>query len=213
MNNFDFLSYFQNEQNLSNEKLSDIIFTPYKVGELVLTSGKLVACDPLTLADSEPFTANFAPGRYPVILSIAHIQKNNSRRVAYAMLCLSEQTPVAWEMATHPTEDLSSLQEDEFFGYGVDSGTGCFMDADTAQIMDDSIYSKNTYQESLFYKLNCELEKNYSPTWDWADMCVDNSNQANVIAFSSGWGDGIYPTYFGFNIENKIVKVITDFHL
>ena len=195
-----------------NTELGEIIFTPYQVGELHLTSGKLVACDPLTLADSEPFKVNLIPGHYPVILSVAHIQKNNEQRVAYAMLCLSEQTPVRWEMATRPGEDLSSLKKGEFFGYGVDSGTGCFMDADAAQIIDDSIYAE-TEEEILVYQLLERLEKNKSRTWCWADMRVDDESQANVIAFSSGWGDGIYATYFGYDAEGNIVCVVTDFNL
>ena len=211
MDCLDFSSVFQAGQRL-NTQLGDIIFIPYQVGDLVLTSGKLVACDPLTLADSEPFTVNLTLGHYPVILSVAHIQKNNEQRVAYAMLCLSEQTPVRWEMATRPGEDLSSLKKGEFFGYGVDSGTGCFMDADAAQIIDDSIYAE-TEKEILVYQLLELLERDQSRTWCWADMRVDDESQANVIAFSSGWGDGLYPTYFGYNVDDNIVKVVTDFHL
>lgn len=207
----DFSVFFQAGYRL-NTKLGEIILTPFKVGELVLNSGKLVACDPLTLCDCEPFTVNFLPGSYPVILSIAHIQKNNDRRVAYAMLYLSEQTPVRWKMATHAGEELSSLKEGEFFGYGVDSGTGCFMDADVAEIMDDSIYTK-TEEEILVYQLEDLLERNQTRTWCWANFCIDEESQANVIAFSSGWGDGIYPTYFGYDTEDNIVKVVTDFHL
>lgn len=209
---FDFLQYFQNFKILLNSKLGEVIFTPCKIGKLVLTSGKLVACDPLTLADSEPFTINFLPGFYPVVLSVAHIQKNNAQRVAYAMLCLSEQTPVRWEMATKLNEDISSLKEGEFFGYGVDSGIGCFMDADAAQIIDDSIYAE-TEEEILIYQLSERLEQNKCRTWCWADMRVDEGSQANVIAFSSGWGDGIYATYFGYDPEDNIVCVVTDFNL
>ena len=195
-----------------NTELGEIIFTPYQVGELHLTSGKLVACDPLTLADSEPFKVNLIPGHYPVILSVAHIQRNNDQRLAYAILRFSEQTPVRWELATKPGEDISFLKEGEVFGYGVDSGTGCFMDADAAQIIDDSIYAE-TEEEILVYQLLERLEKNKSRTWCWADMRVDDESQANVIAFSSGWGDGIYATYFGYDAEGNIVCVVTDFNL
>ena len=52
------------------------------------------------------------------------------------------------------------------------------------------------------------LEEN---SLEWANMCVDDSTQANVIAFDSGGGDGIYPTYFGYDAEDDIVCVVTDF--
>ncbi|MBE9105062.1 DUF4241 domain-containing protein [Nostoc cf. edaphicum LEGE 07299] len=56
-----------------------------------------------------------------------------------------------------------------------------------------------------------ELRKNYRPTWDWTNICIDKSTQLNIIAFSSGYGDGIYPTYFGYDTEDKIVNIVTEF--
>lgn len=203
------IRYFDGEV-ISDPNRGNIIFTPYKIGELVLTSGKLVACDPLVNPNSEPFEITLTPGRYPVILSVAHIQKNNNQRVAYAMLRLSDRTPARWEMATVPGEDLSSLPEGYIFGYDVDSGTGCFMDAEVGQIIDDSIYA-DTEEEILVYQLLERLEKTQIPTWCWADMCIDKKSQANVIAFTSGWGDGVYITYFGYDADNNIVSVVTDF--
>ncbi len=44
-------------------------------------------------------------------------------------------------------------------------------------------------------------------------MRVDEESQANVIAFSSGWGDGIYPTYFGYDEQGNVVCAVTDFQL
>ncbi|GBE95529.1 DUF4241 domain-containing protein [Nostoc cycadae] len=215
MDYIKFVQAFQNQQVASSEP-NEIIFNTYNIGELVLTSGRLVACDPLVNPDREPFKVTLTPGRYPVILSVAHLQKNNDRRVAYAMLCISQQTPVRWEMATtcDEYENLSLLAEGEIFGYGVDSGTGCFMDADAAEIINESMYSAystKTRAEDLTYQIECELQKNYSDTWAWANICVNSSTQANVIAFHSGWGDGTYPTYFGYDATNNIVNVITEF--
>jgi hypothetical protein len=214
LNYQDIYQAFQPQQKLTTP-LGHITFGQYQVGELVLNSGKLVACDPLVFPDSEPFTASLPPGRYPVILSVAHIHKKKEQkhdeRVAYAMLRLSQKTIVRWEMATRPGQTLSTLEEGEIFGYGVDSGTGCFMDEEAAQIIDESIYSTGAYEESLINRLEGELEKNYRPTWDWAVLCVNQKNQANVIAFHSGWGDGIYASYLGYDSENKIASVVTDF--
>jgi hypothetical protein len=35
----------------------------------------------------------------------------------------------------------------------------------------------------------------------------------NLIAFSSGYGDGRYGSYAGFNCEGDIVAVVTDFNV
>ncbi|MBN3899128.1 MAG: DUF4241 domain-containing protein [Nostoc sp. NOS(2021)] len=205
----DFSHLFLTEQIVSTQGLNQRYLTHHQAGELVLISGKLLACDPLTLWNPEAFTGSFLPGRYPVILSVAHIHNKNGRndkRVAYAMLQLSEEPAVRWEIAAISSQNLNSLEEAQIFGYGVDSGTGCFMDASVAEIIDELEENWNT-------QLLKELRKNYSPTWDWANLSVGELNQANVIAFSSGWGDGVYATYFGYNASHKIVNVITDFEV
>ncbi|MBW4474009.1 MAG: DUF4241 domain-containing protein [Stenomitos rutilans HA7619-LM2] len=91
-----------------------INFTTIEAGELILTSGQLVACDPLTLVGSEPFTATLEPGKYPVLLSIAHIERNKQQEahvLAYAMICVHHdwQQSSNWEMAYHSGEKLGSV--------------------------------------------------------------------------------------------------------
>jgi Protein of unknown function (DUF4241) len=80
--------------------------TLHKAGDLVIFSGRLIACDPLTLTDSEPFENILTPGYYPVNLIIANIERTNDQRIAYAILSLSEKTPISWEIATRSSEDL-----------------------------------------------------------------------------------------------------------
>jgi hypothetical protein len=64
MDYLKFVRAFENGQ-ISDSELNKIIFTPHNVGELVLTSRKLVACDPLVNPDSDPFKVTLIPGRYP----------------------------------------------------------------------------------------------------------------------------------------------------
>ncbi|MEM7557317.1 MAG: DUF4241 domain-containing protein, partial [Cyanobacteria bacterium P01_A01_bin.84] len=105
-------------------------FTTHYLGELILTSGKLVACDPLAFSNSEAFKKSLPTGRYPVFLIVAHYPNNNDERVVYAMIRISKQTPVKWELGICSDEELNSLSEDDISGYPVDSGVGCFMDLD-----------------------------------------------------------------------------------
>ena len=44
-----------------------------------------------------------------------------------------------------------------------------------------------------------------------ATVVVDDSTHANVVAFASGFGDGAYPSYAGFDRDGRIVAVLTDF--
>ncbi|AOZ89805.1 hypothetical protein BK049_14570 [Bacillus xiamenensis] len=61
------------------------------------------------------------------------------------------------------------MKEDEFYGYGVNTGMGCFMDAEAALYL--QVYEDKRYKEDndfYFYEEFAEaLEQNYKYTWDW----------------------------------------------
>jgi hypothetical protein len=54
------------------------------------------------------------------------------------------------------------------------------------------------------------MEATYVHTWDWADFAVAD---ANVMAFHSGYGDGVYPTYWGLDPSGAPACALTDFLL
>ncbi|MDM9581333.1 MULTISPECIES: DUF4241 domain-containing protein [unclassified Nostoc] len=209
MINIDLSKAFQTGQRL-NTRFGIFILNPYKIGKLNLTSGKLIACDPLVFPGTDPFSPNFKTGCYPVFLSIARNLNNEEPMVAYAMVQISEVTAVRWELATRVGEKLSDLKEGEgFFGYGVDSGIGCFMDADAAQIIINNTWETEIYEHTLACKLDNLLEEENSLGVMLANMCVNEFNKANVIAFATALGDGFYYTYFGYDTNNNVVNVIT----
>ena len=225
----NFLAVFQAGYKISDSTEEDVvIFTPYDVGDLILTSGKLIAADALVRMAEVPFDLNLKPGRYPVTLSIANYISRKSERVAYAMLSRqsdegtssqramsgSEKTPIRWEKATylHEEGDSISPSEYEFYGYSVDSGTGSFMDAEVEQILLDTELVEPK-EDAWWYRLDELLDQSSRRTWSWANMCIDEKSQANIIAFSSGLGDGTYPSYFGYDEKNEVSKIVTDFLL
>lgn len=189
------------------------IFSP---GRLTLTTGKILACDPLAFWEKVPFERTAKPGNYPILLTIAHRQENNDERVAYARIqFMPDAKPSRWELATLPGQDISTLKEDEFFGYGVDAGTGCFMDVAAVeqwQEMIDQDFKFHT--ESPIYRespIDVELRKHYVHTWNWGDFKLDTTPEVNVIVFSSGFGDGAYPSYWGIDENDQIICLLTDF--
>src|SRR6516164_7480101 len=97
------------------------------IGELVVTSGHILACDQKFLFEIPPFADTVPPGRYPVILSVAALPSGD-QRVACALLRLSARAPVRWEMAAPQGQTLNVLTPGEIFGYPVDFATGCFTD-------------------------------------------------------------------------------------
>lgn len=181
----------------------------HTLGELVVTSGRIVVCDPLVVPDMPPLADLVEPGRYPVDVSVAKLP-NGDQRVAYARLRLSEHPAVRWEMATRQGQTLNALEPGYIFGYPVDSGTGCFMDADTCPaLMARPIQMGHGYVESD--ELLDTLNSTSVPTWSWANLLLDDATSANVIAFSSGWGDGFYPSYWGYDAASQRVALVTDF--
>jgi len=198
----DYSKLFIEGRKISSEYGVAILRT-YKAGELFIPSGRIVACDAF-VSHASPFTTAVPPNSYPVVLSVAHFG-DYDQRVAAAMLKLRDAKPIKWEMALNACQDLSSLREGEVFGYGVDSGTGCFMDIEAAQILTKS----DNYSDLLM----AELDKTYIDTWSWANIPLNPVSKANVIAFSTGFGDGVYASYFGYDEKGDMASLLTDFML
>ena len=60
---------------------------------------------------------------------------SRDERVAAATLTFGDDVPTRWEHALCPGDDPANLNDGEFFGYGVDSGTGGLMDAVAAELL------------------------------------------------------------------------------
>ncbi|MET9884502.1 DUF4241 domain-containing protein [Streptomyces sp. NPDC006430] len=184
-------------------------------GELWLPTGRVVACDPFVYlggGDTAPFTAEVAPGRYRVEVAVATLTQPEEepeeqsaatphRRVAAARLVVSDDAPtVSWELALKDGQDPAALGEGEFYGYGVDAGTGCFYDLAADGAFPD-----------------CEGDE--GPLWEAFEGAghaagayrVEGEGGHSLVAFSSGWGDGAYPTWVGRDAEGAITCFVTDF--
>lgn len=180
-----------------------------ELGEINLPTGKIVACDPLVDPETPPFNKQVKPGKYPVTLYIHCIGSGDDedKRVAFAKLSFSDKLPSRFELAVSGEQALDDLDEDEFYGYGVDSGTGCFMDETTAEKVGELIDNSEDY---TIPELDEMLEDSYVYTYSTANFTLPET-ELNLAAFSSGFGDGMYPTYWGFDDSDNICCLITDF--
>ncbi|MGD1942938.1 MAG: DUF4241 domain-containing protein [Leptolyngbyaceae cyanobacterium] len=217
--------YYVNDRGLQTIK-----FATYQIDKLVLLSGRLVACDPLLEPDpNSAFIRSIQAGSYPVVLSLADLSFRPERRIACAMLQLTLQTPIRYELAI-----LAPDQPSEYQNYGVDSGTGSFMDAEVARALKqlsepnsgeaaavavDRFKSEYVYCESVINAMQrnraaaISNEYPYDRKGDWANICIDENTGANVIAFGTGWGDGGYASYWGYDADGNIACLVTDFAL
>lgn len=197
--------------SFGENKLEDfnLFFRTKNLGILHLPTGKIVASDPTVFFDEEPFVIEVEKGSYDVILSIARIN-HLDERVCYAMLKFKENKPIRWEFALRKGDDISKLNEGRFLGYGVDSGTGCFIDLESREILNELYFDEELDFDNILCK---EQEKNYVHTWDWINYNFEGLPNNNLIAFSSGWGDGGYASYFGFDENDQVVCLVTDFQV
>jgi hypothetical protein len=179
--------------------------TQYPVGLVNITTGGLVACDPLVYAaEAAPFSLPLPAGSYPVTLTVATLQ-NGDQRVAFARLDLMAGVVAEWDLMTLDGQDQTGLGADEIFGYPVDAGTGCFGDREAI----DQLSQLMDHDESYWQQIDAALEKSYTQTWSWVNRTLPDG--LNLVAFSSGYGDGIYPTYVALNDHGDLLSVVTDF--
>jgi uncharacterized protein DUF4241 len=178
-----------------------------EIGHLLVTSGTLAASDPFVSPDPPPFTQAIPTGRYPVSVAIACFGEERDERVAFARVELSHSPTLSWTMALTEGQDLAALEHDGYFGYGVDAGTGCFMDPVAGQLLATRMGREDEY----FNVILDEMQRTYRHTRSWLDCRPSPEHDANVICFSSGWGDGFYPSFFGFSNEGRVCTLLTDF--
>lgn len=183
------------------------------LGEINLPSGQIVGNDPLALFEILPFTHRAKPGKYPVTLFVLNIHSNGDNRVALAKVSFSENPAVRWEMAATEGQNTKALGNDEFYGYSVDSGIGGFMSSETAQTMDRlDTEDPKEYERIMLREVMEQLEDSYVHTYSTLNYTFGDSG-LNAAMFSSGFGDGVYPSYFGFGADDEICCLVTDFGL
>lgn len=178
-------------------------FRTEDVGRIDLSTGKLAAFDPFVEFEAEPLDKELPRGSFPLRLAIA--RSGDDERIALAKIAFSDARIARWELALVKGQDPATLKPGEFFGYGVDSGTGSFMDEATMRA-----YAERLRREGEEYsdRLIKAMEKTYRHTRSWLLLPTDHGT---VALFSSGYGDGAYATYFAYDAQQNVVAAITDF--
>jgi hypothetical protein len=188
-----------------------------QAGELLMPSGHVTACDPFLspeLEHAEPFTVTVPPGRYPVELCMVGWTKEGDpggpatpERVAAAKLIVSREVPVRWEMALVGSQRAEDLADNQFYGYGVDTATGCFMDHGSVSALRELVEEvrPDQFGDNPLYNA---LE---ATAWEEPVNLATADGATNIIAFMSGPGDGKYPTWIGYDMTDSPVCFVTDF--
>ncbi len=197
----------------------DVELKRFSAGQLHLPAGVICASDPLTLLDNaQAIRPSVRPGSYPVYLSIAHMimhwpvvrdskmsfEPTPDRRVAFAMIQFTEKPAANWQPAYFSEQDESEIKDGEVYGYNSYSGKGCFMDKTLAETI------RQRYGRDFGYYDEIVSEMNKA-----SNTCLCTNLQfekaSNLIVFSTGFGAGVYSSYFGFAESGELACLVTDF--
>lgn len=179
------------------------------LGTLALPGGRLVAADPYVMADEPtPFTQTLGADEAEVVVARALIGEGHER--VAALILLVAGAPISdWVMATLPGQDTAAVGSDDFFGYGVDAGTGSFGGPEAMVVAGrvlgaDAGMLEDPISEALFADgLGTRS----------AVIVAPEDGATPIAACSSGWGDGLYSTWFGIDDNGGVSVVVTDFQL
>lgn len=218
------------------ERFGDGTMRVIEVDRLVLPTGRIVACDPMNLLFSHQpaYTRSVPPGRYPVLLALLNnhalpVSSPNFETVASAMLRFQDVPVQRWEMALQPGWDPGTLKPGYHFGYGVDSGKGCFIDEGTVARLpreqqgfqdamrrgmlnpNDYLHAYRAVMPPAFGELFVSFFDRSEAGHPARSAILDTETGANIVCFPSGDGDGCYASYFGFAEDGSAARLVTDF--
>lgn len=179
------------------------------IGSLALPGGQLVAADPYVMeAEPEPFVQRLGAETAEVLAARAVIDEGHER-VAALILRVGSDAIVDWAMATFGNQDVATLEDEGFFGYGVDAGTGSFGSPDAMRaagtvLQADAGMLADPMSRALFSDgIGTRSAVLVSP----------EPGATPVAVCSAGWGDGVYPTWLGVDSAGGVVVAVTDFLL
>ena len=197
----------------SRDFVENPLLETYEVGNIHISSGFIVASDPLISPDHSAFNQEFPKGDFQVLVH----KERESNCIAYAEIVFDKnQLAENWTLALCGDQNLEDLKEGEIFGYPVESGMGSFMDKDAQNAL-------NNLEQDLFHKKGADFMGIYEEFFhahffdekraidQFAVLKPYDSKPENIVAFETGYGEGFYATYIGYSKDNQPVKLISEF--
>lgn len=202
--NFDVLTITNGNTKMIDTEFGRMQIEKIKAGELRLPTGRIISTDPILMYDDECYSKHVKPGTYTVYIYIGKTENRKKQTVA-AELRINDNDPVKWELALLKGESSKGFGYDEFMGYEVENGLGCFMDESVMKILDIMDEKDlDMYERAI---RDAVVKNEHS----CAEMLIDKEAGSNIVIFASGWNEGIFPTYYGFDKDGKLSRLVTDF--
>lgn len=170
-------------------------FTAMDVGNIQVTSGKLVACDPINIEYNPAFVDDFPIGTFPV--QMARLESDN----VFCRIHFRNAEVAQWEVALQPWEKPVVIGKQEPYCFGVDTGVGVLIDKDAKKAFvalgEDKVEQMFNWSESKPY-----------PTAE-----IYPFGDHSLVTYTTGAGDGCYAVYVGKDSSSQICRLLVDFSL
>ncbi len=187
-----------------------IYFHVSNIADLVIASGHVVVADAFVGLDQPPMSEPVPNGSFPVRLAV--LQGSLGRgRIAFARVDFADAPVVRWEAAVPADMKRDAENPDGVWGFDVDTGIAAFFDPEAGATASRMFQEDEKLLEGALSDGQLRGFKERGATG--AFRLALAAGPGNIVAFDSGWGDGTYSAYFGYDRSGAIVSLITDFDI
>lgn len=213
----DLNTYFT-EPEIAGKKLAVM-----DIGPCTVSSGRLLVRDPLVFLgrrEEKPYFLTAPTGTYRTEVCVVEPADGDCARYAAVRLRFTDRPAMSFFEALTGCEKLDALGEGDYFGFPVDAGLGCICDEAAHQAFCDFCGQwerehpdGNLYDDhfaALFaenYKKHPEFQR---PGGDWLNWTIPGTPY-QIPMFQSGFGDGVYPVYWGVDETGAVCQLVVHF--
>lgn len=192
------------------------------MGQASFPTGDVIVRDPLCYLTKRerPYLQKIPAGTYSVTACVVQPDADDCARYAAVKLTVTNNQAIRFEEALTGDENLDDCGPDSFFGFNVDAGLASIMDAQSRDAFCDFFsewFKKNPdgnnyddYFAALFAESYRDKPKYQRNGGDWINWTIPGTN-LQIPIFQSGFGDGSYPVYFGYDKDEQVCCVIIQF--
>ena len=191
------------------------------MGEIEFPTGDILVRDPLVWLnrDEKAYLTSVPRGKYRIETLVVKLEEDHYR-YALSRVRFTENVPKIYYEALKGDENLDDVDGDSIFGFNVDAGLATIVDIETRNAYCDfkdkwhaENPNKNIYDDffaEVFAK-NAEENPVYQREGgDWINFKIPNS-ELSIPMIQSGFGDGRYPVYFGYDENEKLCDLVLEY--
>jgi hypothetical protein len=191
------------------------------LGKISIPTGELLVRDPLCyLTKNElPYFQKTPAGVFSVTACVV-LSEDDCDRYAAVKVDFTDEKAIRFEEALTGIENIEDLKENDFFGFNVDAGLATIVDkkvrdayCDFLEKWENENPDKNYYDDyfaAIFAQSYHDKPEHQREGGDWINWTIPGTD-LNMQMFQSGFGDGAYPVFFGFDKNENICCVVIQF--